>query len=192
MTHQRREDGMEREERFEALFRAHLPRVRAYVARRVAEGVEDAVAETFTVAWRRLDDVPAGDAARPWLYGVARRVLANHHRGERRRSALVGDLAGRLRTDLAAHRPAAPEGDLAAVAAAFGELSDDDRELLALVGWEGLDRAEIAAVLGCSRNAVRIRLHRARRRLARALDRHEAPAPHAHALPAAVINGERA
>ncbi|QKG24503.1 RNA polymerase sigma factor [Actinomadura verrucosospora] len=184
----------ERRHRFERVYAAHRARILGYALRRTADPQDaaDVLAETFLIAWRRLDDVPPGDAAKPWLYGVARRVLANHHRGERRRSALVGDLAGQLRTDLAAHRPAAPEGDLAAIAAAFGELSDDDRELLALVGWEGLDRAEIAAVLGCSRNAVRIRLHRARRRLARALDRHEAPAPHAHALPAAVINGERA
>jgi RNA polymerase sigma factor (sigma-70 family) len=184
----------ERRRRFEHVYAANRAGILGYALRRTADPQDaaDVLAETFLIAWRRLDDVRGGDAARLWLYGVARRVLANHHRGERRRSALAGDLAGRLRTDLAGHRAPPPDGELAAIAAAFGELSDDDRELLALVGWEGLDHGEIAAVLGCSRNAVRIRLHRARRRFARALDRHEASVPHAHALPAAVINGERA
>ncbi|XVQ06503.1 RNA polymerase sigma factor [Spirillospora sp. CA-255316] len=184
----------ERRLRFERIYAAHRAKILGYALRRTADPQDaaDVLAETFLIAWRKLDDVPRGEAARLWLYGVARRVLANHHRGERRRSSLVGDLAGQLRIDLAAHRVSRPEGELAAIAAAFGELSENDRELLSLVGWENLDHGEIAAVLGCSRNAVRIRLHRARRRFARALDRHGAHAPHTHALSAAVINGERA
>ncbi|MFI6515718.1 RNA polymerase sigma factor [Spirillospora sp. NPDC050679] len=183
----------ERQRRFEQVYAAHRTKILGYAMRRTADPQDaaDVLAETFLIAWRKLDDVPRGEAARLWLYGVARRVLANHHRGERRRSALVGDLAGQLRIDLAAHRAPRPEGDLAAIAAAFGELSEDDRELLALVGWEGLDHGEIATVLGCSRNAVRIRLHRARRRFARGLDRHGARTPRPQALPAAIINGER-
>jgi RNA polymerase sigma-70 factor (ECF subfamily) len=131
----------------------------------------DILAETFLIAWRRLDDVPAGDGARPWLYGVARRVLANHRRGERRRGAL-GD---RLRAELGtAVRPDEGREMPGAIAEAFRGLSEDDRELLSLVGWEGLDAGQIATVLGCSRNAVRIRLHRARKRFARALADREA------------------
>ncbi|WP_369688757.1 RNA polymerase sigma factor [Actinomadura kijaniata] len=184
----------ERRRRFERVYAAHRAEILGYALRRTTDPQDaaDVLAETFLIAWRRLDDVPRGGEAKLWLYGVARRVLANHHRGERRRSALVGDLAGQLRIDLAAHRGPRPEGELAAIAAAFGELSEDDRELLSLVGWENLDRGEIAAVLGCSRNAVRIRLHRARRRFARELDRRGARTPHTHALSAAVINGERA
>ena len=76
-------------------------------------------------------------------------------------------LADRLRADLAiSYQPAEPAGQLAVTAAAFRRLPDADRELLTLVAWEGLDPGQIAAVLGCSRNAVRIRLHRARRKLA--------------------------
>lgn len=184
-------DGRRR--RFEQVYAAHRAKILAYALRRTADPQDaaDILAETFLIAWRKLDDVPPGEEARLWLYGVARRVLANHHRGERRRSALAGDLAGQLRIDLAAHRAPRQEGELAAIAAAFGELSEDDRELLSLVGWEGLDHGEIAAVLGCSRNAVRIRLYRARRRFARGLDLHGAHAPHTYAMPAAVINGER-
>lgn len=79
-------DADARRVRFTDLFdRTHAPLL-AYAVRRVADPADaaDVVAETFLVAWRRLDDVPAGEAARPWLYGVARRVLANHYRGERR------------------------------------------------------------------------------------------------------------
>jgi RNA polymerase sigma factor (sigma-70 family) len=102
---------------------------------------------------------------------VARRVLANHHRGERRRIA-AND---RLRAQLAArYQPPEYTGELAEIAAAFRSLPEPDRELLALVGWEGLDHGQVAAVLGCSRNAVRIRLHRARRRFADAFASHQA------------------
>jgi len=138
------------------------------VLRRTAnpEDAADVMAETFMTSWRRLNEVPSGQEARPWLYGVARRVLANYHRGERRRSAL----ADRLRADLAVnYRPPELAGEPARIAAAFRRLPDEQRELLALDAWEGLDSGEIAVVLGCSRNAVRIRMHRARKQLAREL-----------------------
>jgi RNA polymerase sigma factor (sigma-70 family) len=157
-----------RRRRFEALYAEHKAGVIGYVLRRTdsADDAADVIAETFLVAWRRLDDAPAGATARLWLYGVARRVLANHRRGERRRIAL----ADRLREDLAA-RPAleASSGELVELAAVMGSLADGDREVLTLEAWEGLGPQEIAAVLGCSRNAARIRLHRARRRLGAAI-----------------------
>jgi RNA polymerase sigma-70 factor, ECF subfamily len=142
----------------------------AYALRRTdnTDDAADVLAETFLTAWRRLDDVPAGDQARLWLYGTARRVLANHRRGERRRLAL----ADRLKADLAvSYRQPAYTGRLADVAAALRRLPPADQELLALAGWEGLAPGDIATVVGCSGNAARIRLHRARRRLAAELDR---------------------
>lgn len=156
------------EERFTAVFaRCHRP-VLAYAARRVDEPADaaDIVAETFLVAWRRLDALPAGDAELPWLYGVARRVLANQLRGRRRRHAL----AQRLRDELDAHyvpEPRPPEA--ARLAGALARLGGDDRELLRLVAWEGLDNAQLAAALGLRPGTVRVRLHRARTRLAHAL-----------------------
>lgn len=94
-------------------------------------------------------------------YGVARRVLANHHRAGRRRTAL----ADRLRADLtAAYRAREYSGEMATITAAFRSLPAADQELLALAAWERLTTGQIAAVLGCSPNAVRIRRHRARRR----------------------------
>jgi len=160
----------QRRRRFEDVYAATHGPVLGYVLRRTdnSDDAADVIAETFLTAWRRLDDIPRGDEARLWLYGVARRVLANHHRGARRRSAL----ADRLRADLAAAEQA-PQftGELADIAVAFRGLPEADRELLALAGWEGLDAGQIATTLGCSRNAARIRLHRARRRLAGALAR---------------------
>ena len=162
----------EHRRRFEQLYTAHHDSVLGYLLRRTDshDDAADVLAETFLTAWRRVADVPPGDQARPWLYGVARRTLANHRRGEHRRTAL----AGRLRNDLAA---AAPPAELdSAAGAAFAALPDQDRELLGLMAWEQLDTAEIATVLGCSRNAVRIRLHRARKRFERLLDAPRQPA----------------
>ncbi|GGK70517.1 DNA-directed RNA polymerase sigma-70 factor [Planomonospora parontospora subsp. parontospora] len=163
--------------RFEEIYTAHYPDLLAYVRRRThsPDDAADALAETFTTAWRRLDDVPEGHAARLWLYGTARRVLANGRRAADRRT----ELAVRLRAELAvwAERAdtAGPSENTAGhdpdgVREAFRRLSAGDRELLALVSWEGLDPGEISTVLGCSRGAVRLRLHRARKRLARELE----------------------
>ncbi|GAA3673419.1 hypothetical protein GCM10022224_042060 [Nonomuraea antimicrobica] len=155
-------------DRFEALYRACYPAVQRYALRRTdsVDDVADVIAETFLAAWRRLDDVPEGDAALLWLYGAARRVLANHRRGESRRSALAarlrGELAVRQETTLADPRTEA-------IHAAFAALDPADREVLALASWEGLTGPQIATVLGCSSTAVRIRLHKARKRLARLL-----------------------
>ena len=170
-------DPEERRRRFEAVYAANFGPMLGYVLRRTENGDDaaDVVAETFLTAWRRLDDVPPGDRARLWLYGVARRMLANHYRGERRKS----ELADRLRSDLAVtYLDQEYTGSLADIAAAFASLAGADRELLSLVAWEGLDNGEIASVLGCSRNAVRIRLHRAR---SAALAREHVEPPPAHA-----------
>lgn len=167
----------ERRKRFEAVYRAHHGEILGYVLRRTQtpDDAADVIAETFLTAWRRLDEVPADPQAQLWLYGVARRVLANHRRGERRRSAL----ADRLQADLE-RSWYQPEygGQDAQIAAAFGRLPAEQRELLALSAWEDLDAGQIATVLGCSRNAARIRLHRARRRLADELERRKVPVAH--------------
>jgi RNA polymerase sigma factor (sigma-70 family) len=156
-------DRTDHEQRFRALFDEHRRLVLGYALRRVDEPADaaDVVAETFLVAWRRLDDVPAGEEARPWLLGVARRALANQRRGARRRDGLTE----RLAQELAAVVPAsADEGDLV-VRRALASLSDADRELLLLAGWEGLTPTEIATVTGLRCVTVRSRLHRARGRL---------------------------
>jgi RNA polymerase sigma factor (sigma-70 family) len=165
----------EQRRRFEDVYVANCGPVLAYVLRRTrcCDDAADVLAETFLIVWRRLDDIPAGDAIRPWLYGVARRVLANQRRGERRRTALTERLRMDLTTSDLAAQPGWPQpaGELAEVARAFRRLPEPDQELLALVGWEGLSAHQIAITLGCSSNAARIRVHRARRKLAAELAR---------------------
>ncbi len=152
--------------RFESMFSACYNQLVGYYLRRISNrgDVDDLVAETFLVAWRRLDDVPAGAEALPWLYAVARRTLANYRRREDRRSALTEQ----LRAAPVAQTSSSPEA-AALTAAAWNELPERDRELLSLIAWEGLEVDQVAVALDCSRNAVRIRLHRARRRFEKLL-----------------------
>jgi RNA polymerase sigma-70 factor, ECF subfamily len=160
-----------RSDRFEALARESLEPLRRYLARRTdAETAADVLGDTLLVAWRRFDDVPAEPL--PWLYGVARKVLANHRRGAERRSALA-DRARAHATPFAPD-PADAVGLRADLVRALAGLSETDRELVRLVAWEGLSVAEAADVLGCRRGTAAVRLHRARKRLRAALS--DAPA----------------
>lgn len=156
-----------RVELFERLFETHFDALLAYARRRTRglSDAEDVVAETFTVVWRRLEAVPSvEDERRAWLYGVARRVLANQRRSAARRERL-GD---RLREGLRVANPfgAARSASLATALDALGRLAESDREILRLVAWEGLTHTEVAMALGITPNAAAIRVHRARRRLA--------------------------
>ena len=155
------------EDLFEDLFEAHFDVLLAYARRRTASlsDAEDVVAETFTVVWRRMDIVPAmDDERRPWLYGIARRVLANQRRSVARRARL-GD---RLRERVRGANPfaASESATLETALDALDRLAEPDRELLRLVAWEGLTLADVAIALGITANAAAIRVHRARRRLA--------------------------
>ncbi|MFG6197095.1 RNA polymerase sigma factor [Nonomuraea sp. JJY05] len=161
--------GVDPESRFEAIYEAAYPQLLGYALRRCPDpdDAADVVAETFMVAWRRMEQVPEGDEARLWLFGVARNVLANQRRGERRHEQRTAA----LREQLAASPLVVelPGDDLSQMGKVFRTLSEDDRELLALVAWERLDPGQIAKILGISRNAVRVRLFRARKRFARGL-----------------------
>jgi RNA polymerase sigma-70 factor (ECF subfamily) len=151
---------------FEELFAAHYWAIRDFVLRRApAAAVEDVVAETFLVAWRRFGEI--SDDPRPWLLGVARRVLANHLRAERRRAALASRLEGVPSAASCAWELPAQMGS--ELTSALARLSSRDREVLLLVAWDGLDPPRAARVLGCSPTAFRVRLHRARRRIAKEL-----------------------
>jgi RNA polymerase sigma-70 factor (ECF subfamily) len=153
---------------FEQLYRAHAGAVRTYARRRSdAQTAEDVVADVFLVAWRKLGEVPEGDPL-PWLLAVARRAMAN------RRRTVVRELAvlGRLRFDRSAPvlGPQASSDFDDTVVAALGRLSEQDRETLLLVAWEGLTPAQAAAVVGVQPNTFSARLSRARRRFERALE----------------------
>ena len=159
--------------RFAQLYDRCYQPIRDCRSRRVPlDSVDDAVADTFLTAWRRIDDIPAGGAALVWMYGVAYRVIGHQRRSTARR----GRLQNRLRT--AGVRPVAAADDavvdgvqLRLVVAALARLGDTDAEVLRLVAWEQLSVAGVAAVLGIEPDAARQRLHRARRHLALVYDR---------------------
>ncbi len=154
-----------RDDRFRALYVGTRPQIVAYALRRTSsrDDAADIVAETFEIAWRRLDDIPAGKAGLLWLYVTARYVLANHGRRLRRRDEITARLAEELRG--VSLRVQASDEERLVMRSLLDSLNPDERELLMLAGWEGLSAAEIGRVLGCSPTAARIRLHRARARL---------------------------
>jgi len=150
----------------DALYNAHATEVYAFAARRASRSAaEDVVAETFLIAWRRIDAVP--EPAKPWLLAVARRVLANQRRADGRRAALTARIGMSEREgDTSAGRE---RSDQPAVLAALADLSPRDRDAITLIAWDGLRAEEAATVLGCSRATFYVRLHRAKKRLAEAL-----------------------
>jgi RNA polymerase sigma-70 factor (ECF subfamily) len=164
------------EARFGELYAANMRAVLGYVLRRCADPDEaaDVAAETFLIAWRRLGDVPLGAEGRLWLFGAARRVIANHDRSARRRDRLTGRLRDELRRQLPNHGTA----EVGPALEALADLPEADRELLMLIGWEELTPGEAARALGISSAAARVRLHRARRRLRARLDESREPDPH--------------
>jgi RNA polymerase sigma factor (sigma-70 family) len=160
--------GEHGEQWFTATYATHYPQVVRYGLRRLGDldASVELAQEVFVVAWQRRAQVP--DHSLPWLYGVARRLLANRWRAQRARPELLTDpdhladgLAGQAEQDVAT-----AGADIRAALAGLGQL---DQEILRLIGWEELTLAEAAAVLECSRATAAVRLHRARRRLSAAL-----------------------
>jgi RNA polymerase sigma factor (sigma-70 family) len=159
-----REGERERRRRFDALFASYSSDIVAYCGWRAdsASDAQDAAAEVFLTAWRRLDALPEGDAARVWLYATARRVIANQRRSSRRRDALYQRLA--LDAASVVQEPPSSDPEESLVHEALRRLGPRDREVLLLAEWEGLSPAQIAAILGCLAMTARGRLHRARGR----------------------------
>jgi RNA polymerase sigma-70 factor, ECF subfamily len=153
------------EERFREVF-AHLGAVTAYARRRGSVDADGLAAEVMTIAWRRLDDVPADDA-RPWLFATARNLLLAERRQASRRTVQVEPEPGREQ-ELAGIDPALARG--------LRALSPTDREALLLIAWEELTPSEAARALGINPAAFRVRLLRARRRLRAKLEEPR-PAP---------------
>ena len=155
------------EARLESLFYEHFSAVRTYTRRRAPEAlVDDVVAETFFVAWRKIDHLP--DDVRPWLLGVARKTLSTQLRAARRRSSLVEKLKTDERAEAAFSQI---DGSDTQLIDSLKSLSPTDQEILALAAWEDLKPREAAIVLGVSPAWYRVRLHRAKRRLLRELER---------------------
>ncbi|SDH54890.1 RNA polymerase sigma-70 factor, ECF subfamily [Lentzea fradiae] len=141
-------------EDFPAVYRECYPRVLAYAASHAgARLAEDITSETFTIAWRKLDQMPSN--ALPWLLGIARNLVR-----AARRQATHYELM-----DV----PAADDLAVIELGAALTSLAESDQEVLTLIAWHGLTSAEAAQVLGCTTATFSVRLHRARRRLQAAL-----------------------
>jgi len=150
---------------FERVFNECYEPVLRYVARRVAaDAVQDVVSETFLIAWRRHGDL-RGEPL-PWLLGIARRAAATQRRGSARREALRERLHAE-RTPV--EGSAGIEASDPRLGQALACLPERDREALMLIAWDGLDHRTAAQVMGCSTGSLTVRVHRARRRLARAL-----------------------
>jgi RNA polymerase sigma-70 factor (ECF subfamily) len=172
---------VDRYRRFEVLYEAHRRPLLAYALRRlVLDDAKDVVADTFLVTWRRLEEVP--EDALPWLFGVARKVISTKLRAQKRQQSLRARLES-TPSEHADNDPATEWHDRNRLAAAFASLSELDREVLMLVAWDGLDIRRAAAALGCAPASFSVRLHRARRRLARNLRTSSSPNPRGKNIP---------
>lgn len=155
-------------ERFEALYWRTNRDLAAFIRRRVpVDAVEDVLAETFVVAWRRLSDIPSEERA--WLFGVARNVIRNSYRAEARQRALHVRIADGSPDRVESFDDAI--ATRAELAHAWNQLSETEQEVIALVAWDDLSNAEAAQVLGVTTSAYAVRLFRARRRLLHLLER---------------------
>ena len=174
---------------FDQLYRQHHRKVYAYCLRRTSPAdVDDAVAEVFVVAWRRRGDIPRGDQALPWLYGVARNVLRHQWRSTSRFRRLTTRVVGIRESPPPGPEQVVVEADeYVRARSAVSQLSTGDQEVLLLAAWEGLSHAEIATALDCSTDAVDKRLQRAKQRLKRKFE--SLPRSQTHRPPANTAKG---
>jgi RNA polymerase sigma-70 factor, ECF subfamily len=162
---------VDREARFEFVVGDVYEPLQRYLGRRAREDdVSELLNDVLLVIWRRLDEVPIDDV-RPWAYGVAKRCLANHRRGEVRRLRLVGKLSAQPSARERAIQPTMADVGHLGLASALDELEESERELVRLWAWEQLEPREIAIVLNTTANAVSLRLARARKKLAASIER---------------------
>ncbi|NNC93320.1 MAG: RNA polymerase sigma factor [Acidimicrobiia bacterium] len=158
--------------RFRTLYEEHYADIRSYCLRRLpVDAANDAAAEIFIVAWRKLDDVPEGATARLWLFGVARNVVAHQHRSRSQVKRLRSKLEQTADRQVAAPAESVVvrRSEDQAVLDVLGRMKPDERELIRLKMWEELSHAEIGEVFDISAHAVDMRLQRAGKKLARLL-----------------------
>ena len=157
-----------RNERFSELFLTHYTNVRAYAARRVGEiDADDIASETFSIAFRRLDDLPEHELT--WLLAIARKTIANLVRARARRAAATVRLEAEQAYAPVVGQVGDTDQEPSATLIALQSLPERDQEILRLVAWDDLSVGDAAEVLGCSKTNAAVRLHRARGRIRRAL-----------------------
>ena len=157
--------------RFRQLFEAHYESISRYCHRRLPSAdANDAAAEVFAVAWRKLDQVPSGDEALPWLYGVARNEVSTMRRSMRRLGFLHSKLAAEpLYGEPGPESVVVRNAEQRQILAALGTLPPWDQEIIRLRAYEELSIPQAAVVLGCSVEAAKKRSARAMQRLRRAV-----------------------
>ncbi len=159
-------------ERFCGVYERWHPPIEAYCRRRLNDfAVDDAVAETFIVAWRRIDEVPPGREALLWLYRVAYRVVGHAWRSDGRRRRLGERLESEPNMpSTAPDDVVVADDEVRRIGAALDLLKPSDAEILRLAGWEGLTPHDLSQVLDVRPNTASQRLARARKHLARRVD----------------------
>lgn len=164
-----------RDVRWETLYLSYADQVFAYARLRVgSDDAADVVADTFLVAWRRLEDVP--EDALPWLYAAAHNVINNARRAEVRRDALRSRLATKERFET--HDDPAPLIEARAdIVAAMRRLPARERDALFLVAWGDVEPRLAAALMGCSPGTFAVRVHRGRQHLMKILASSEPTGP---------------
>src|ERR1019366_10040388 len=142
---------------FERFFHSHFQIIWSYVARRVSQqSVDDVVSRSFAVAWQKYQTIPQPPEDRLWMFGVARRCIADQRRSDDRQLRLVARIAVEAQE---LHPPLDSSGDPRAVEVllAIDELAPLDREALQLVLWDGLSHDDAARVMECSVSAFESR-----------------------------------
>ena len=158
-------DDADRRTLIDEWFRCYADRLFAYLLHRADRATaQDVLQEVFVTAFVKADQVP--DPPLGWLFGTGRRLLANRYRGRRRYDQLIN----RLIDDASAEADAESAELKLAFAETLATLPDSDREVLTLTGWYELTPSQAAEALGCTPSTYAVRLHRARKRLAAALD----------------------
>ena len=156
-------------ERFAGLYDRYYRNVLRYALQHAEQGsAEDVASEAFLIAWRRLASIP--EPPLPWLLGVARNLLRKQAGAGHRRRLLASRIAALMSpADVLAWDAGEQVVERTAALDVLASMPRRDVETLTLVTWHGLDVAEAATVVGCSTRAFTVRLHRARKRLAQAL-----------------------
>ena len=120
------------------------------------DNAQDAAATVFRIAWERY--LTGDEITLQWLYGTLRNVIGNQYRRQARSDALFAKLAP-LCSEIA---EPVPIDDQMVTRWALRQLPYDEREIIRMSFWEDLSASEIAAIIGCTPTAVRLRLLRAR------------------------------
>jgi RNA polymerase sigma-70 factor (ECF subfamily) len=165
--------SLEEPEAFGELFRRHSPRLHAYVKRRLGPALaDDVVAETFATAFRQRARFDGRAAFGAWLWGIASKVIARHHRQESRMYRAFARTGADPAVDGVAELASARATAAALgprLAKALAGLKPQDRDAVLLLAWGELSYAEIAVALDMPLGTVKAKIHRARAKLRKAL-----------------------